>query len=62
MEHTFFNSNKWATRTASLDADIEIIAPDNIVAAMIRGKDVCNRVAHYAEAILQVNKEKLERL
>ena len=39
-EHTFFNCDRWATRRASLVADIRMIAPDNIVGAMLRREDV----------------------
>ena len=38
VQHTFFNSVTWSTRTASLVADIGTIASDNIIGVMLRGE------------------------
>ena len=62
-EHTFFNCEKWATRIASLVADIRRIAPGNRVGAMPRREDVwTHHIGHYVEGILRVKKKYLERV
>ena len=60
-KHAFLNCDRRAMRRASLVADIITIALDNIVRAMLRGKDVSNRVAYYAKGTLRVKKGDLER-
>ena len=59
-EHTF-NCDRPATRRASLVADIITIAPDNIVRAMLRGKDVSNHMAYYAKGTFRVKKGEVKR-
>ena len=52
-DHTFL----WATRRASLVADVGMITPYNIFRALLTEKDVRNHVAHYVEGILRTKKE-----
>ena len=58
-EHTF-NCDRRATKRASLVADIGRIVPDYI-GAMLRGKDVSNHMAYYAEGTIRVKRGQLKR-
>lgn len=60
--HTFFACDRWEQCRKSLQEDIgQLISPDNIVEAMLRGEDTWNRVTRFAEEILRTKKIDLDK-
>ena len=58
--HTFFTCERWTDERTKLEADIDRITPENIVAKMLSSDENWNAVAIYVEAVShQKNREEI---
>lgn len=60
-EHTFFDCDRWTPMRRSLEMDIGVFTPDNVVGVMLQTEDNWRNVAHYTQRILQAKKVDLDQ-